>query len=336
MSRSIGDAVAAREAVIRALRSVLPWAAIVAFAVAVLGADYALGKATLVATYGIAGLGVVIVVGQAGQIALGQAALVALGAYAQAVLVRHGVPAALALLAGVAAGTLGGALASLPARRLGGLYFGMSTLAFALIVEEALVRAEALTHGSAGMTVAAFSILGWRADSTLAQAAVSLVAFAIAVFACKHLLRSRHGRAWRAVRDDEVAAAACGIAPAAVKMQAFVVGGALSGLAGALYAHWIGFISPEQFGLVFSFELLMLAFIGGARRLAGAAWGALVIVVIPQAIAILRDQLPGDWARAAGLELVLFGAVIVAVVVLRPSGLAGGGVRDGASGPNGA
>ena len=225
---------------------------------------------------------------------------------------------------------------AVPARRLGGLYFGMSTLAFALIVEEALVRAESLTHGSAGMTVAAFSILGWRADSTLAQAAVSLVAFSIAVFGCNRLLRSRHGRAWRAVRDDEVAAAACGIAPAAVKMQAFVVGGALSGLAGALYAHWIGFISPEQFGLVFSFELLMLAFIGGARRLAGAAWGALVIVVIPQAIAILRDQLPGDWARAAGLELVLFGAVIVAVVVLRPSGLAGGGVRDGASGPNGA
>ena len=121
MSRSAGHAVAAREAVIRALRSVLPWAAIVAFAVAVLGADYALGKATLVATYAIAGLGVVIVVGQAGQIALGQAALVALGAYAQAVLVRHGVPAALALLAGVAAGALGGALASLPARRLGGL-----------------------------------------------------------------------------------------------------------------------------------------------------------------------------------------------------------------------
>ena len=322
MSRSAGHAVAAREAVIRALRSVLPWAAIVAFAVAVLGADYALGKATLVATYAIAGLGVVIVVGQAGQIALGQAALVALGAYAQAVLVRHGVPAALALLAGAGAGALGGALASLPARRLGGLYFGMSTLAFALIVEEALVRAEALTHGSAGMTVAAFSILGWSAYATLAQAAVSLVAFAISVFACKRLLRSRHGRAWRAVRDDEVAAAACGIAPAAVKMQAFVVGGALSGLAGALYAHWIGFISPEQFGLVFSFELLMLAFIGGARQLAGAAWGALVVVAMPQAIAVLRDTLPGDWARAAGLELVLFGAVIVAVILLRPQGLA--------------
>ena len=306
-----------------ALRSLLPWALILALAVAVLGADYALGKATLVATYAIAGLGVVIVVGQAGQIALGQAALVALGAYAQAVLVARGLPPLLALPAGVAAGALGGALASLPARRLGGLYFGMSTLAFALIVEEALVRAEAWTHGAAGMTVGAFSIFGWRAGSTLAQALVSVLAFAAAAFACRRLLRSRHGRAWRAVRDDEVAAAACGIAPAAVKMQAFVVGGALSGLAGALYAHWIGFVSPEQFGLVFSFELLMLAFIGGARRLAGAAWGALVIVVIPQLIAVARDQLPGDWARAAGLELVLFGAVIVAVVLLRPAGLAG-------------
>jgi branched-chain amino acid transport system permease protein len=318
------------------LRVLLPWGLILALAVVLLGTDYALGKATLVVTYAIAGLGVVVVVGQAGQIALGQAALVALGAYAQAVLVSHGVSPLLALPVAAAVGALGGVLASLPARRLGGLYFGMSTLAFALIVEEALVRAEPLTHGSAGMTVGAFSIFGWRADSTIEQAGVSLVAFAIAVFGCSRLLHSRHGRAWRAVRDDEVAAAACGIAAAAVKMQAFVVGGALSGLAGGLYAHWIGFISPEQFGLVFSFELLMLAFIGGAQRLAGAAWGALVIVAIPQLIAVLRDLLPGDWARAAGLELVLFGAVIVAVVVLRPAGLAGGGLQDGASRQNGA
>lgn len=314
----------------------LPWALVLALAMAALGADYALGKATLVATYAIAGLGVVIVVGQAGQIALGQAALVALGAYAQALLVRAGVPPLAALAAGALAGALGGALASLPARRLGGLYFGMSTLAFALIVEEALVRAEAWTQGAAGMAVGAFAVFGWRAQSTLEQAAVSLAVLALALAACQRLLRSRHGRAWRAVRDDEVAAAACGIAPAAVKMQAFVVGGALSGLAGALYAHWIGFISPEQFGLVFSFELLMLAFIGGARRLAGAAWGALVIVVIPQLIAVLRDQLPGDWARAAGLELVLFGAVIVAVVLLRPAGLAGGEGRGGAAHGDGA
>ncbi|HNQ11338.1 MAG TPA: hypothetical protein PKM45_13010, partial [Giesbergeria sp.] len=116
-------------------RAALPWALVALVAGLALGVDYALGKATLVLTYAIAGLGVVIVVGQAGQIALGQAALVALGAYTQAVLVRHGVPALLAVPAAVLAGALGGVLASLPARRLGGLYFGMSTLAFALIVE---------------------------------------------------------------------------------------------------------------------------------------------------------------------------------------------------------
>jgi len=308
-----------------AVRAALPWLAVLLLALAWLGTDYALGKATLVATYAVAGLGVVVVVGQAGQIALGQAALVALGAYAQALLVARGVPAPLALPAAVAAGAMGGALASLPARRLGGLYFGMSTLAFALIVEEALARWESLTHGAAGLAVGAFAFAGWRADSTLAQAAVSVAALALALLACARLLASRHGRAWRAVRDDELAAAACGIDTDAAKMQAFVVGGALSGLAGGLYAHWIGFISPEQFGLVFSFELLMLAFIGGARRIAGAAWGALVIVAIPPLISVLRDRLPGDWARASGLELLLFGAVIVAVVLLRPAGLAGGG-----------
>jgi branched-chain amino acid transport system permease protein len=307
----------------QAVRAGLPWLLVVLVAVALLGVDYALGKATLVLTYAIAGLGVVVVVGQAGQIALGQAALVALGAYTQAVLVRHGLPAPLAIPAAVLAGALGGVLASLPARRLGGLYFGMSTLAFALIVEEGLARWESVTHGAAGMAVPGFEVFGWRADSTLAQALVSLAALLIALAVCRRLLTLHHGRAWRAVRDDEAAAAACGIAPAAVKMQAFLVGGALSGLAGALYAHWIGFISPEQFGLVFSFELLMLAFIGGARRLMGAVWGALVIVAIPPTIALLRDALPGDWARAAGLEMVVFGAVIVAVVLLRPSGLTG-------------
>lgn len=306
-----------------AWRHLWPWALILALAVPAMGADYALGKATLVITYAIAGLGVVIVVGQAGQIALGQAALVALGAYVQAVLVGHGLAPLLAMPLAIAAGALGGALASLPARRLGGLYFGMSTLAFALIVEEVLARWDSVTQGAAGMAVVGFSVFGWRADATLAQALVSLGALAAALLLCARLVDSRHGRAWRAVRDDEVAAAACGVSPAAAKMQAFVVGGALSGLAGALYAHWIGFISPEQFGLVFSFELLMLAFIGGARRLGGALWGALVIVAIPQLIAVLRDHLPGDWARAAGLELVLFGAVIVAVVLLRPSGIAG-------------
>ncbi len=309
---------------LRVLRAAFVWGLLLALAVGWLGADFAFSQVTLVATYAIAGLGVVIIVGQAGQIVLGQGALVALGAYAQTLLVQAGVAPLLALPLAASVGALGGVLASLPAGRLVGLYFGMITLDFALIVEEALVRWESLTHGAAGLMVPGFGLAGWQADTPLAQAAVSIVVLLIALALAARLLRSRLGRAWRAVREDEAAADACGIAPGAAKLRAFIVGGSLSALGGSLYAHWIGFISPEQFGLVFSFELLMLAFIGGARRLSGAVWGALVVVAIPQAIAVLRDTLPGDWARSAGLELVLFGAIIVAVVLLRPQGLASG------------
>tara|TARA_R110001583_G_scaffold194720_3_gene366611 strand:- start:160675 stop:161664 length:990 start_codon:yes stop_codon:yes gene_type:complete len=311
------------EAAVSMLRSLLLVGVIVALGVGVLGADYAAGQATLVATYAIAGLGLVIIVGQAGQITLGQGALVALGAYAETLLAVRGVPPVLSVPAAVALGAVGGALASLPAWRLGGLYFAMSTLAFALIVEEVLVRWTSLTRGGAGLSVPTLAWGGMRVDTPLAQMLVSLAALMLAWLACRRLLAGRSGRAWRAVREDEIAAAeACGIDVAATKLRAFVLGGALAGLAGALYAHWIGFISPEQFGLMFSFELLMLVFIGGARHLSGALWGALVIVSLPQLIALLRDVLPGEWSRSAGLETVLFGAVIVAMVLLRPQGLA--------------
>lgn len=293
-----------------------------------LGLEYALSQWVFVATYAIAGLGVCVVVGQSGQVSLGQGAMLGLGAYTQALLVLHGVPAGMALLAAVAVGALGGALASLPAQRLGGLYFAMSTLAFALIVEEVLVRWEGVTHGAAGLAVPALRLGSWPVDAPWAQAVLSAALLVLALLCCRCWVRSGAGRAWRAVREDELAASACGIDTARVKRQAFVVGGGLAGLAGGLYAHWIGYLSPEQFGLLLSFELLMLAFIGGARRLRGAVWGAAVLVAIPQVIAVTRDALPAEIGNPAGLEAALFGAVIVAVVLLRPQGIAGDDSRQ--------
>lgn len=290
-----------------------------------LGPEYALAQAAFVLTFAIAGLGLVLVVGQCGQVSLGQGAMLALGAYAHTLLLTQGVPAPLGFAAALLVGAGGGWCASLPARRLGGLYFAMSTLAFALIVEEALVRWEPLTQGAAGLAVPPLTILGWAPAAAWEQAAVSGAVFAAALLLCRRCIASRLGRAWRALREDEAAAAACGIDPATAKSRAFVLGGALSGVAGALYAHWIGFVSPEQFGLMLSFELLMLVFIGGVRRLEGALWGALVIVAIPQAISLLSEKLPPGIANAAGLEVLLLGLVIVAAVLWRPAGIAGGG-----------
>lgn len=296
------------------------------FALAVLDADYVSGQAALVATYAIAGLGLILIVGQAGQITLGHGGLVALGAYAEGVLAARGVPPLLSLPVAIALGAAGGVLASVPARRLGGIHFAMSTLAFALIVEEVLTRWSSLTRGGAGLPVPALMLGPVPLHAPVAQMLVSTAALLLAWLACARLIAGRGGRAWRAVREDEAAAAqACGIDVATAKMQAFAFGGGLAGLAGALYAHWIGFISPEQFGLMFSFELLMLVFIGGARHLSGALWGAMVVVSLPQGIALLRDAMPGEWSRSAGLETVLFGALIVAVVMWRPQGLAARG-----------
>lgn len=287
------------------------------------GAAHLLSQIAFVATYAIAGLGVVLIVGQSGQITLGQGAVLGVGAYAQTLLVARGLAPLAALPLSMLCGAVAGWIASLPARRLGGLYFGMSTLAFALIVEETLVRAESLTRGAAGLAVEAFELGGWRVTSPSEQALVSTLALALALFCCRRWVDSRVGRAWRAVRDDEVAAAACGIDTGAAKIQVFMLGGALGGLAGALYAHWIAYVSPEQFGLQLSFELLILAFIGGVTRLAGAVWGALVLVAIPQLLALLRDHLPERIAHLAGLDAIVLGAVIVAVMLWRPGGIAG-------------
>ena len=126
------------------------------------------------------------------------------------------------------------------------------------------------------------------------------------------------------MRDDEVAAAAVGIDCGALRSLAFVLGAGMAGLAGALYAHWLAYLSPEQFGLQLSFELLMLVFIGGVGRLSGAIWGAAVFVALPQLIALATDLLPARWAAASGTETMAFGVLIVLIILLRPGGIAGG------------
>ncbi len=285
------------------------------------GLDNALGQTAFVATWALAGLGLVLIVGHSGQISLGHGATLAIGAYLQAGLVDADWPGLAALPLAAAGGALCGMLASLPGRRLGGLAFAMSTLALALIVEELLLRLAPLTGGAAGRLVPALSLFGWTLAGAPAQAATSLAVLAAALLACRRLLGSRLGRAWRACRDDEAAAAAIGIDAGRLRLSAFGCGGALGGLAGALYAHWLGYLSPEQFGLHLSFELLMLVFVGGVRSLAGALWGAVVMVALPQLIAALRAAMPALELGAAGLELALFGLVLVAIVLWRPAGM---------------
>jgi branched-chain amino acid transport system permease protein len=276
--------------------------------------EYIQSQLAFVAVYAIAGLGMHVIVGQCGQISLGHAALMGLGAYASAVSFRWGLPWLPGLFLAMLLGALGGFLAALPAVRLGGLYFGMATLAFGLLIEEWLIWAQPLTGGNAGWLVAPASLGGVSLISPFAQWGVSMLALGLCFLWVRHIDQSRLGRAFRAVRDDEMAAAACGISVLATKIHAFALGGALAGLAGALYAQLIGYLTPTQFGMHLSFEMLILVFLGGMRRPLGVLWGATLLIALPQAIVLLRDAVPMIEA-SAGLETVLFGAFIVLVVL---------------------
>lgn len=305
-------------------RTLTAAAAIIALvAPPLLGSDYLLSQLGFVAAYAIAGLGLVVLSGHGGQISLGQAAFLGVGAYAEALLVQRGVPPPASLAAAMAAGAAAGWLASLPAKRLSGLYLAMATLAFGFLVEEGMTRWETVTGGARGLVVdpAAPGSLVLQAPWQRYLLAATLCAAAL--LATGRLLDSRFGRSLRAVRDDETAAAVCGVDAWRAKRSAFVFSAALTGLAGALLAHELGIVTPEQFGIGTSIELLMLAYIGGAERRSGAVLGAAFVVFVPSAIALLRDWLPAEVARQPGLQPFLFGLAVVLFVLYAPRGIAG-------------
>lgn len=275
---------------------------------------YAQSQLAFVALYALAGLGLHLIVGQCGQISLGHGALLGLGAYAGTLSLGAGGGVLAMFAAAALAGALGGLLAALPAGRLGGLYFGMATLAFGLLVEEGLIWAERWTGGNAGLAVPPARLGDWSLATPLGQMSASVGLFLLALFLVRRLNASRLGRAWRAIREDEAAAAASGIDTTGLKLLAFACGGTLAGLAGALYAQSIGFLGPEQFGMQSSFELLILVFLGATRRPQGTLIGAGVVVALPQAIVLVRDLIPG-LAASAGLETIAFGVLIVATAL---------------------
>lgn len=273
-----------------------------------------LAQLTFVGIYVVAGAGLMLLAGYAGQLSLCHAAFLGIGAYAEALLQAQGWPLAASLPAAALLAALAGGAAAWPARRLAGIYLAIATLSFGFIVQEVLARWESLTGGNAGRVVAPLD--PWAAYGlawALALAALWLLG---------RLLASRLGRAFAAVRENATAAQAIGIAVPALKVVAFAIAAALAGLAGALYAHQLRFVSPEQFDWVMSIELLMMLVIGGLGTRAGIVLGALFLIALPQAFGLLRD-LAGWAAPPAGVELFAFGLALVLTLRYAPDGLSG-------------
>lgn len=285
--------------------------------------DYWLAQLTFVFIYAIVAVGLMLLAGFTGQFSIGHAAFMGVGAYTEAWLSARGWPFPVSLACAMGLSAAVGVVVGLPALRVKGMYLGIATLSFGFIVEEVLARWESVTGGSAGQSVKPMSLWGWTLDSDRSFYFVCLACMVLSTLAVLNLLRAPTGRAFVAIRDSETSAQSMGIHLARYKSLSFAISAALAGLGGALYAHKMTFISPDQFNLVQSIDLLLMVVIGGLGSIHGAFFGAVFLIGMPQVIALGKDLLPPAIGQATGLQAVVYGFVLIAFVMFEPMGMYG-------------
>ena len=281
------------------------------------------GELSFVFIYAIAGLGLMVLTGYTGQVSLGHAAFLAIGAYTHGFLLSEGWPFIAALPVATAFSGVTGALVAIPALRLVGIYLAIATLAFSIIVEQIVTRWESVTGGGRGMSIPAAELFGFTLATPTRFYFLCFIVLAVSMLLVMNVLRAPTGRAMLAVRDSEIAARSMGINLARTKATAFAISAALTGIAGALLAHYTRYISPEAFMLTVSIQLLLLIVVGGLGSLHGVIFGAIFVGFLPQGIALLRDLLPPAVAQLPGLEPGLFGLILILFLMFEPHGLYG-------------
>jgi branched-chain amino acid transport system permease protein len=285
--------------------------------------SYYVGEVTFILIMCVASIGLMVLTGLTGLVSLGQAAFLGIGAYAHALMLTAGVPLPLSLLFTLLLTGAAGFCIGLPAIRVSGLHLAMVTLAFAIIVEHVIGRWTSVTGGHSGMPVPDPQIFGLSLAGIRAFYFMCLVVLTGVVITVLNLLRSSTGRALIGVRDSEAAAYALGINVARTKLMAFVLSAAITGLAGALLAHQIQFITPESFNLQLSVQIVLMVFIGGLGSIRGSILGAAVIGWLPTFISIAKPMLPDRLASQSGIELAVYGAVLTGFVLFEPLGING-------------
>ena len=291
--------------------------------------SYYIGELSSVLVWSLAGMGLMLLIGHTGQVSLGHAAFMAIGAFTHLALMLRGWPFVPALLVATVFSGLSGALLARPILRLSGIYLAIATLALGVLVEDLAIIAEPFTGGVRGLVAPPIEIFGFHIDRHGTPRAFYYLCLSVVVLvtlAYANLLRSPTGRAFMAVRDSEISARALGVNVTRTKTLAFALSCAITGLAGALYAHLIQAINFESFLVIISIALLLQVIVGGLGSIHGAFFGAVVMVVLPQAIAVSRDALADVGIRVAafpGLDMAVFALIIVILMILEPRGLYG-------------
>jgi branched-chain amino acid transport system permease protein len=275
----------------------------------------------------IGSLSLMLLTGYAGQISLGHAGLLAAGAFTAGILFKEfGAPFWITLPAAALVGALLGIVFGLPSLRLRGLYLAVSTLALHFVVVYLGGEYETKRGYSTGIVIDPPSLAGFAITDPRIWYFVLLAAAAAALLVSINLLRTRTGRAWRAIRSHETVAEALGISIAGYKLLAFVVSSSITAVAGALFAYYRGFVSVEAFSLFLTIQYVAMVIIGGMGSLLGALLGAVFVTLFPYWIEAGVAALPGAGGYAGVLFAVnyaAFGLVMILFLVFEPNGLVG-------------
>ena len=236
-----------------------------------------------------------------GMLAMANAAFMGIGAYTSAVLtMSYGLPFPVALAAGMAAPALLAFVIGKPTLRLSGVYLAMATLAFGEVVRITLLNAESITGGALGLNGIPQSTQWWHVA----------IAVLLSLALLWRLRRSKVGRAFESIKEDETAAGLMGIDVAAHKMLAFVLGATIAGLAGGLNAHLTFFIGPNEFGFDRAVDILTMTILGGINSLTGPVVGAVILTLLPELLRSFKD-----------FRLVVNGFILVLIVLFLPKGI---------------
>ncbi len=294
-----------------------------------LATPYLLYVVNLIGIAAIAALGLNILVGYTGLISLGHGAFFGVGAYSAGVLaVTYEVPfLAVIPLAGLVTAVVG-MVFGIPSGRLKGLYLTIATLAGQFIIEYVLVHWESVTGGTMGITLPAPSLFGIPVAGDVSFFFLIYAAVVVMVFMAVNLMRTRFGRAFVAIRDNDRAAEGMGIPIFPYKLLSFAVSSFYAGVAGALWAYYMISITAEPFNLGLSVEYIAMVIIGGLGSISGAIFGTVFITLLNEGLRWVTDTIM-NMGGVAGVELTLaplrefvFGLAIVLFILFEPRGLA--------------
>ena len=277
----------------------------------------------------IAGIGLQLLTGFTGLLSLGHAAFMGVGAYTSALLItKVGCPFILSILIAGLVAAIFGIIVGFPSLRIKGFYLMVATLAFQFVIEYIIIHWDGLTRGIRGIEMPTPSIFGLSLEQHKVFFLFSFILTIFMVWGAKNITRSKIGRAFIAIRDNDISAEIIGISIFRYKILSFAISAFYAGVAGALFASLLRTAIPENYTLRESILFLAMVLVGGLGRLVGTVFGVIFITLVPVILDLLVSYIgnhydPNFTIYAGPMKDLVFGGLIILFIIFEPDGLVG-------------